>query len=118
MLNLTTLTKLSSSKTVSKISLKPRIRVFGKTTHNFHLGNPSPWPFITSLAAFSVAFCGVAFMRNYAYGFFNLFYYDFSQIYSKKKLKLNELYSNFIDICPVFICLHKSLYSEFLIYCD
>jgi heme/copper-type cytochrome/quinol oxidase subunit 3 len=46
---------------------------YGKTTHNFHLVNPSPWPFITSLAAFSVAFCGVAFMRNYAYGFFCFF---------------------------------------------
>jgi NADH dehydrogenase/NADH:ubiquinone oxidoreductase subunit G len=44
--------------------------------------------------------------------------YNFLQVYSKKKLKLHELYSTLIDICPVFAFLNKSLFGGFLSYCD
>lgn len=40
--------------------------------HPFHLVDPSPWPFVASLAAFSCAIGGVMFMHAYKNGGFTL----------------------------------------------
>ena len=40
-------------------------KFFGKTTHNYHLVTPSPWPLITSQCAFFTVVSGLSYMRNY-----------------------------------------------------
>jgi len=38
------------------------------TKHSWHLVDPSPWPLVTSLGAFTVTFSLVLYMHNYNYG--------------------------------------------------
>nr|YP_009445926.1 cytochrome c oxidase subunit 3 [Eucheuma denticulatum]ATX68868.1 cytochrome c oxidase subunit 3 [Eucheuma denticulatum] len=44
--------------------------------HPFHLVDPSPWPFVASLSAFSCACTGVMYMHAYSKGSF-LFFFSF-----------------------------------------
>jgi cytochrome c oxidase subunit 3 len=40
-------------------------KFFGKTSHNYHLVTPSPWPLITSQATLFLAIAGISYMRFY-----------------------------------------------------
>jgi cytochrome c oxidase subunit 3 len=49
---------------------KTKYRKFiGKTTHNYHLVTPSPWPLLTAQATLFAAISGIAFMRFYSNSF-------------------------------------------------
>lgn len=50
-----------------------------KTTHSYHLVDPSPWPLLASLGAFMLAVGGVLYMHKFIGGW-NLFFTGFSLI--------------------------------------
>ncbi len=62
-----------SSKLLSKEQLRDSIRYqnlfkYVKTTHSYHLVDPSPWPFVASLSAFMITSGLVLFMHKFSGG--------------------------------------------------
>lgn len=67
-----------SSKVIHTLLFKEQFKYF-KTTHAYHLVDPSPWPLVASLGAFMFAVGGVLYMHKFIGGW-NLFITGFSII--------------------------------------
>jgi cytochrome c oxidase subunit 3 len=70
--------KNTNSKVTHTLLFKEQFKYF-KTTHAYHLVDPSPWPLVASLGAFMFAVGGVLYMHKFIGGW-NLFITGFSTI--------------------------------------
>ena len=59
--------KINNNKTFPKLLSKEQFKYL-KTTHPYHLVDPSPWPFVGALSAFMITSGLVLFMHRYSGG--------------------------------------------------
>ena len=63
-----------NKKEQSKVTKNLDVKNFRRTAHSFHIVDPSPWPFTTSLGVFLTVSGFVLYMHYYDKGFFFYFF--------------------------------------------